>query len=627
MTTPKPVAPSRGRLRPLGIDEVRITGGYWGDRQRVNAEATIGHCLHWLEELGWIANFDRVAEGGAFERAGREFSDSEVYKLAEAMAWEIGRTGSTALEKEFTALTERIGRAQQPDGYLNTMFGNPGQRPRYSDLEWGHELYCYGHLIQAAVARLRTRGEDAFVAIARKAADHVCETFGPGGIERICGHAEIEVALAEFARATGQRRYLDQAKLFVDRHGEHTLSKGGFGNAYYQDDVPVREAEVLRGHAVRALYLAAGAVDVAVDTDDAELLEAVRRQWDRTVARRTHITGGMGSQYEDEAFGGDWSLPPDRAYSESCAGIAAVMTGWRLLLATGESHYADMIERISWNVLAGAVAPDGKSFFYANPLHQRTADEAPPEGELSHRARGGQRATWFDVSCCPTNLARTFASIAAYTATVDDTGLQIHQYAPCTIATELERGPVEVSVESDYPDSGAVTVRIDRSGAGRWKLGLRVPAWADSARLTGPDGSVREVGPGRAEVEHDFVVGDTVRLDLPTAPRWTVPDPRIDAVRGCVAVERGPLVLCAESADLPPGADIDALTVDTALDPTEADGKVTVAGRVHRRGEGWPFGPSTAPDEAVAEVEVGLIPFHLRATRGPATMRVWLPTG
>ncbi|WP_162181703.1 glycoside hydrolase family 127 protein, partial [Glycomyces tenuis] len=388
-----PVLPSRGALRPLGIDEVRITGGYWGRRQRTNAEVQIRHCLHWLEELGWIANFEKAASGEPFERAGREFSDSEVYKLAEAMAWEIGRTGSPGLEEEFARLTERMAAAQEPDGYLNTRFGHPGQEPRYSNLEWGHELYCYGHLLQAAVARLRTRGEDGFVQIARKVADHVCDVFGPGGLERLDGHAEIEVALAEFGRATGERRYLDQAKAFIDRYGRDTLGRGGPGPEYSQDDVPVREAEVLRGHAVRALYLASGAIDVAVETGDGELLEAVRRQWDRTLARRTHLTGGMGSRYSDEAFGEDFSLSPDRAYAESCAGVAAVMTAWRLLLATGETAYGDMIERVAWNILAGAAAPDGQSFFYANPLHQRTADPEPPaDRAMPHVAARGRRA-------------------------------------------------------------------------------------------------------------------------------------------------------------------------------------------------------------------------------------------
>ncbi|GAB3653928.1 glycoside hydrolase family 127 protein [Glycomyces tarimensis] len=624
MTKSTPVLPSRSALRPLGLDEVRITGGYWGRRQQINAEATIRHCLHWLEELGWIANFEKAAAGEPFERAGREFSDSEIYKLAEAMAWEIGRSGSPEMEERFVRLTERIAAAQQSDGYLSTMFGNPGQRPRYSDLEWGHELYCYGHLIQAAVARLRTHGEDDFVRMARKVADHVCETFGPGGIERICGHAEIEVALAEFARATGERRYLEQARLFIERHGRHTLADAG---QYYQDDVPVREAEVLRGHAVRALYLSAGALDVAADTGDGELREAVERQWRRALARRTHLTGGMGSRYTDEAFGEDFALSPDRAYAESCAGVAAVMTAWRLLLATGESSYGDMIERVAWNVLAGAVDPNGTSFFYANPLQVRTADPEPPaDRALPHQAARGRRAPWFDVSCCPTNLARTFASLAAYIATVDDEGLQIHQYMPASIATDLAGGPIEVSVESDYPDSGAIAVRIERNEAGPWTLSLRVPSWAEYAILTEPSGRCRTVEPGSVGLTHDFAAGDVVRLELPVAPRWTSPDPRIDAVRGCVAVERGPLVLCAESIDAPGGADVIDLTVDPGKDPVVQNGTVTVAGHVHRNADAWPYGPDPDPEEEREAADIGLIPFHLRATRGPATMRVWLPT-
>jgi DUF1680 family protein len=621
-----PVVPERGTLRPLGLDEVRLTAGHWAERQAVNAEHTVRHCLHWLEELGWIANFEKAAAGEPFERAGREFSDSEVYKLAEAMAWEIGRTGDPDLEERFQDLTARVAAAQEDDGYLNTMFGHPGQRPRYSDLEWGHELYCYGHLLQAGTARLRCHGEDAFTRLCRRAADHVCAVFGPGGVERVCGHAEIELGLAEFARATGEDRYMAQAKRFIDRRGTRTLAEGWFGRPYFQDDVPVRDAEVLRGHAVRALYLASGAVDVAVATGDEELLEAVRRQWGRTLARRTHLTGGMGSQYADEAFGPDFALPPDRAYAESCAGVAAVQTAWRLLLATGDSSYADMIERLAWNVLSGAVDPGGRAFFYANPLHQRTADEAPPVGELSHRAAGGQRAPWFDVSCCPTNLSRTFAQFAAYTATVDETGVQLHQFTPALIDTVVDGSRFALTVATVYPEDGAVTVRIEANDGGERTVSLRVPAWAEGARVTGPDGAVREAEPGRpVAVTAAFAPGDEIRLDLPVAPRWTLPDPRIDAVRGCAAVERGPVVLCAESVDLPGGADVAGLAVDTAAPPFERDGRVYVAARVRDdEADAWPYGPSGADGDG-KPAEVPLVPFRLRATRGPASMRVWLP--
>src|SRR5690606_28326311 len=300
-----------------------------------------------------LANFDRVAAGTTGpDRPGWSFSDSEVYKLIEALSWEFGRSGNPAADEAVRRLTARIAPAQDPDGYLNTCYGHAHQQPRYSDLEMGHELYCTGHLLQAAVARLRTTGEDELVRVARRAADHVCETFGDDGLRAVCGHPEIEIGLAELGRALCEERYLEQARLFVDRRGHGTLRDIPLGRAYFQDDVPVRKADTWRGHAVRALYLAAAAVDVAVEYDDASLLDAVRRQWAHAVARQTYLTGGMGSRHQDEAFGADWELPPDRAYCETCAGVASVMVSWRLYLATGDIRYADLIERTFLNVIA-----------------------------------------------------------------------------------------------------------------------------------------------------------------------------------------------------------------------------------------------------------------------------------
>ncbi|GAB3996797.1 hypothetical protein GCM10029992_17900 [Glycomyces albus] len=246
---PAPVVPRRGSRRGLGLDELRLTGGFWERLQRTNADATLRHCLEWMERLGWIANFDRVREGATEgERPGWPFSDSEVYKLVEALAWRHGTTGDAWANKTLEALTERIGAAQDDDGYLNTCFGHDGQRSRYSDLSAGHELYCTGHLLQAAVARVRTSGEDELVAIARRAADHVCREFGPEGREGICGHAEIEVGLAEFGRALGEERYTEQARLFIERRGHGTLAPIALLDAsYFQDDEPVRRAAAWRG--------------------------------------------------------------------------------------------------------------------------------------------------------------------------------------------------------------------------------------------------------------------------------------------------------------------------------------------------------------------------------------------
>jgi DUF1680 family protein len=613
-------------LRPVGIGEVTITGGFWADRQVLNGSAIIEHCERWVEAMGWTGNFDAAVEGRLPEaRRGREFSDSDVYKLIEAMAWEIGRTGDQDMDRRLRALVDRIAAVQEPDGYLNTKFGRPGQAPRYSDLQWGHELYCYGHLIQAAVARGRTTGRDLLVEIAIRAADHVCATFGPDGIASVDGHPEIEVALVELARFTGEQKYLDQARLFVERRGHGVLGDIEFGAAYYQDDVPVRDAEVLRGHAVRALYLAAGAADVAVDTDDDGLLEAVTRQTLTTLARRTYLTGGMGAQHEGESFGQDFQLPPDRAYSETCAGVAAVLLGQRLLLATGDPTYADAVERTLYNVVATSPAADGRAFFYTNTLHQRVPGTVPDPDVPSPRASSSLRAPWFEVSCCPTNVARTLASLGAYVATVDDDGLQVHQYADCEIRTELPGGePVDVRVETGYPVDGDIRVEVLEAPDRPWTLTLRVPQWAgDGATLATADGK-EEVGPGSASVTRAFRPGDVVRLTLPVSPRWTWPHPRIDAVRGSVAVERGPLVLCLESVDL--GASVNEVRVDTAVPPQDRGGVPHVrVGTVPESDPAWPYGTAPADTDRPQMREVPLVPYHSWGNRGPSTMRVWLP--
>ncbi len=597
-----PVLPSSGVLAPLGLDAVRPLPGFWGDRIALNREVTIAHCLEWMEREGWIGNFR-----GEEPRRGREFSDSEIYKLLEAMAW----SGHEALP----ALAGIVAAAQEDDGYLNTRW----RGHRYTDLEWGHELYCYGHLIQAGVARLRAHGPDELTDTAIRAADHVCRRFLDGG--ETCGHPEIEMALVELYRETGTERYLEMARRFVERRGRPSLGEIPFGRAYFQDDMPVRQARVLRGHAVRALYLASGAVDVAVETGDQELLKAVEAQWERTIARRTHLTGGMGSRHRDESYGEDYELPPDRAYSETCAGIASIMLAHRLLLATGDARYADMAERTMYNVLATAVAVDGRSFFYANPLQVRVPD-VPSEGVVNHAAEGGLRSTWFDVSCCPNNIARTLAALPAYiaAATVGG-GTRIHHYTPC----EIRHGDQALRVETGYPWTGEVTVRVLADTDG--EIALRVPAWATGATLA--HGAVtREVRPGYAVVAGPWRAGDAIRLELPMRPRWTFPDRRVDALRGTAAVERGPLVYCAESvADEPPLADVTA-KVAPPVEHRTGDGVVELEIEASFGGgepRDWPYGPEPDGPPRGASAALRLVPYHRWGNRGPATMRVWLP--
>jgi len=639
-----PVVPSSGTLRPLGLDRVRVTGGFWAELQARNAEAMIPHGHEWVERVGWVDNLRRAAAGRLPDgRRGPVFADSDVYKLVEAMAWEAARTGDGALDSTVDDLATVIAAAQEPDGYLHTGFGRAGQAPRYSDLEWGHELYCYGHLIQAAVARLRAHGEQTLTEVAIRAADHVCREFGPSGRVAVCGHPEIEMALVELYRATGERRYLDQARLFVDRRGQGTLADIPFGRSYYQDDVPVRTRDAFAGHAVRALYLACGAVDVAVETGDDKLLDAVTRQWERTVAARTYLTGGMGARGEGEAFGEDHELPPDGAYAETCAGVASTMLSWRLLLATGEARFADLAERTLFNVVAASPALDGRAFFYANALQQRVPGQPPDPHRPSPRAVSSLRAPWFDVSCCPTNVARTVATLGGIVATVDDGGLQLHQYATGTVAAEVGGRPVALRVETGYPWDGTVRITAEHD-TGPVRLRLRVPSWASGAVLDG----VAVPPAAYTTVEGDWRAGDEIRLELPASrPRFTYPDPRVDAVRACVAVERGPLVYCAEAVDLPPGASLDAIAVDTAVVPTRGPdptlgpdtvgltvrARVTMGGGPEGLGGGenrvdavaWPYRSRPGPTAGGAEVAVPMVPYHLRANRGPTAMRVWIP--
>lgn len=634
MTIVGPTDPSRGALRPLGLDEVRLTDGFWAERQRLNASAVLPHATTWMERAGWLDNMRVLASNGPAEgRRGREFSDSEIYKLLEAYSWESARSGDRQADRVVAEWGATLARAQASDGYLNTHFGRRGQAARYSDLPWGHELYCAGHLLQAAVARLRGHGADELVAVARRVADHVCAEFGPAGRNAVCGHPEIETALVELYRATGQERYLAQAKLFVDRRGAGLLPLAPFGREYFCDHVPVRQATALEGHAVRALYLAAGAVDVAIETGDAELLAAVQRQWQRTASARTYLTGGMGARHEGESFGDDFELPPDGAYAETCASIASVMLAWRLLLATGHARYAELAERTLYNVIAGAVASDGHGFFYVNPLQQRVRGTPPDPDALSPRAATGLRAPWFEVSCCPTNLARLLASLGSYTATADTTSVRIELLTSAELRTTLPGGRrVGLRVDTAYPWRGQVRVRITESDGAPWRIALRVPSWASGATLTV---GARSSGaaPGQyAQAERAWRPGDELLLDLPIAPRWTFPDPRLDAVRGTVAVERGPLVYCIESIDVPGAGDLDRVAVATTAPPidgpaSDRDPAVHVRAAVGAitSPPPWPYASDRPAGGGGDPASLRMIPFYARANRGPATMRVFLP--
>jgi len=615
------------RLGPLGPGRARLAGGFLAERQRVNREQTLPHGFAQLRRSGTLENLRLAAGAGGRYRAAADtsgatfpFLDSDVYKWLEAVGWELGRAPDPALEAAAGEAIGLVAAAQRPDGYLNSYVQVvTGGRP-HTDLAWGHEFYCAGHLIQAAVAWHRALGDDRLLEVAVRAADRIDKEFGPTGREGVDGHPGVEMALVELTRITGDGRYLALAARMLELRGKGLLGEGRFGAAYWQDHLPVREAATVAGHAVRQLYLDCGAVEVAVELGDEGLLAAVERRWRDLVQTRMYLTGGMGSRHRDESFGDPYELPPDRAYAETCAAIATVMLGWRLLLATGEAGYADAVERSLYNGVLPGVSLTGTRFFYVNPLQRRTDRAWAPPGH-------GERAPWYPCACCPPNLMRTLSALEQYLATGDGTGVQLHQYATADLRARVPGGEARLAVRTGYPWQGRVEVEVVEAPGRPWTLSLRVPGWCRSATLTGPGSEPpRAAAAGYAELSRPWRAGEVAVLDLELPVRVTEPDPRVDAVRGCVAVERGPLVYCLESADLPPGVALEELRWDPRRDPVAVprpdlgEEVVGVAVPVARAPDG------SAPAGARGDgLSAGAVPYLAWANRGAEAMRVWIP--
>jgi DUF1680 family protein len=614
---PGPVDPTlnaRTTFRPLPFGDAPITGGFWAERQRVNREVTIPVGAEQLEAAGSFENFKAAAAGQHGTYYGRVFQDGEVYKWLEALAWEQAREPDPQFAVWQREVTGLIGDAQEPDGYLNT-FEQVTDYDRFHDLAVNHEIYNVGTLAEAAVAQVRAGQDDGLIAIARRAVAQLGQTFGPGRREGVCGHPQIEMALTELFRVTGDPDDLALARYFVDARGHGLITPVGRdrfrGSTFYSDRVPVRATTVPEGHAVRAVYLASGATDLAIETGDAELLAALRRQWQAMTETKTYLTGGVGAHWDGESFGDPFELPTSRAYAETCAAIGSVQWAWRLLLATGDARYADLIERTLYNAILPGVSLSGDRFFYVNALQLR--GDAPAAEEPKVVANG--RQPWFPTSCCPTNVARTLSSLEHYFTTGSADGLQVHQYAPMRVRS----GEIEVDVATNYPWDGSVQFEVRATGSAAWMLSLRIPAWAAGAELAvngQPAGEGVEPG-GYARIRRQWSPGDVVTLTLPMPPRLTRPDERIDAVRGCLAIERGPLVYCLEQADQPEGALVDQVRIEDGPLAAVAEpgllGGITVVeapGRTSARGE---------------PVTLRAVPYFTWANRELGAMRVWIP--
>jgi DUF1680 family protein len=623
-------------LHPILEGSVEIVGGFWGARQRLNREVTIPYGMKMLEESGTIENF-RAAAGTS--RAAYQmplFRDSDLYKVLEAIAWERAHGQQAEQEAFFASSVEVIGAAQEADGYVNSYVQVVEEGRRFANPAMGHELYCAGHLMQASVADTRTHGGPGVLAgIANRFADLLVDTLRKEHAEYLPGHPEIETALVELYRTNGDGRLLELAADLIGRRGRASLSWHGFGPSYFQDDVPFDDAMTIRGHAVRALYLLAGATDLYTETSQSKLLAPILAQWRDMVSTKTYLTGGIGSRHEDEAFGDAYELPPDRAYCETCAAIASIMWNWRLLLLTGEAVYAELMERTLYNGFLAGLGFDGTSFFYVNPLQSREPSSRQP---------------WYDCACCPPNIMRLLASLEHYVATKTDDGVQLHQYVSGRIRVpQPGAGVLGLAVTTGYPFDGAVDIRVEAAPSGPVEVALRLPMWADGAvcALNGRPLNTASSAEGYLRLRREWSVGDEIVLELPLRARAVKGAREIDATRDCVAFERGPLVYCVEGIDLPHNVNLRAISVDASTPPAEEhdldiSGEAVVALRLRGRVKAtsppstWPYSDfvadpaiprskATGPDVVDRAIEVRATPYYAWGNRGATSMRVWVP--
>ena len=635
---------------PVPAHQVRFTDAFWAPRIEVNRTATIPFSFQMCEESGRIENF-KVAGGlsGQNWSGMFGFNDSDVFKVMEGAAYSLMTRPDPPAAAYLNELVGYVAAAHEEDGYLFTAHTAreriadlkqlrccyPRDGKRWLSLRDSHELYNVGHMYEAAIAHWEATGDKTFLNVATKNADLLVDTFGPGKVEIPSGHPEIELALVKLYRATGQERYLQLAEFLLEVRGRPSDERPQLWGEYSQDHQPLVEQEEAVGHAVRAMYLYAGATDVAALTGDQALADTIDRLWESVFARKTYITGGIGATAEGEAFGKDYELPNDSAYSETCANLATCFWNHRMFLLHGNGKYIDMLERALYNGAIAGVALDGKSFFYPNPLAS---------------TGGVQRSKWFDCACCPTNICRFIPSVPGYVYATRDDALYVNLFVAGSTELELAGGKVRVEQQTAYPWEGRVTIRIEPQQTGqRIALKVRVPGWArgeafasdlyrywdkpdQQATVTLNDEPVdADVEQGYVTIEREWQPEDVVEVNLPMPVRRVVAHESVESDRGRVALMRGPLVYCIEWPEVPGGQVSNlVLPVDSKLATEFRDdllGGVQVvtgvARRIREAAEEQRDG-SVKRIPIIEELEFTAIPYYAWAHGGPGEMAVWL---
>jgi uncharacterized protein len=559
-------------ITAIPFTHVSIEDDFWAPRIETNRRVTVRYDFQKCEETGRISNFAKAGGLQEGDHEGIYFNDSDVFKVIEGAAYSLMQKPDPELDAYLDHVISLIAAAQEPDGYLyaartiaernNTPDRLPAEREgktRYSNLRVSHELYNIGHMYEGAVAHYLATGKRSLLDVAIKSADHVDSVFGPGKLRYVPGHQEIEIGLVALYRVTGERRYLDLAKFFLDERGQadgHVL----YG-AYAQDHLPVTEQKEAVGHAVRAAYMYAGMADVAALTGDQRYIDAIDTIWEDVVTKKFYITGGIGARHEGEAFGDAYELPNATAYNETCAAIANIFWNLRLFQLHGHARYLDVLERSLYNGYLSGIDFSGDRFFYVNPLEF--------DGDYRfNRDNSLVRMPWFNCSCCPTNVVRLFPALGGYVYAQRERDLYVNLFISSTGQLTVGGTDLTISQETRYPWDGNVRVRIAPTQPIRFALRVRIPGWTQgnpvpSALYQYQDGAggdapiltvngestAIEIEDGYAVIDRTWQQGDEVELTLPMPVRRVISHPQVAANAGMFAVERGPLVYCLEGID------------------------------------------------------------------------------
>lgn len=590
-------------VQQVPFNQVKITDQFWSSRLQAHATATLETCIAQTQDsTERINNFIKAAglmEGG---HEGIYFDDSDVYKAMEGIAYSLVNNPNPEHEALLDKWISYIAKAQQPDGYLDTYYTLNHPDERWTDME-KHEMYCGGHMIEAAVAHHKATGKTTFLNVAIKYADYLCETFGPGKEDWVPGHEEIELALVKLYHETGEKKYLDLSYWLLEERG-HGYGKGAiwdntdWGPAYCQDDVPVSEISDIKGHAVRAMYLFSGMADVAAEKDLPQYVAALERVWEDVVERNMYITGGIGSSGDNEGFSKDYDLPNKEAYCETCASIGMVLWNSRMNLFSQDAKYIDVMERSMYNGVLAGVSLEGNLFFYVNPL----------ESEGHHHRR-----EWYGCACCPSNVSRFLPSVGSYIYTTSGSdGLFVNLFVGSTAEMEIGKTKLQVIQKTDYPWDGEVGIEIQPEKEVSFPVNVRIPEWCSdfSLSVNGEKENAIQGKNGYVTLKKKWKAGDKILLNLDMPVEVVAADPRVEANIGKRAIQRGPLVYCLEETDqtnknwaeihLSPSS---SFTTEKA--PGELDGMIQIKGTTGNQ-------------------NFTLIPYFAWDNRDAGRMKVWI---